>query len=365
MAWWKRLFGSSDADKAREKPAAEAPAGPVEEAPAGPVKEPTAEEELRPGLRARVYSCDLDSAQGLVPCWVYLSEGLAAFHEQKEIVFCLRRQSTEAAATDYPREILKFFGLLADMATEGDTVDLGETTEFSEAGLFEGSAHRALAYLPVIPLPGIPLPQRALLAILITQEELEVAKAFGLYRLSTRLGRRASHFPYPPWSGRHRASVVTPLMMLSSVLHPVPRLLLRGALHGHQGTTIRLSIARRLHNALRAQLEDRPADEALALLGDPRPEASARLVWEEGQEEPAAISPPTPGGSGLAGGFVLCLPGRTPEGGRIVEDGYAIDLGDASWRALRNALLEGKDWALAARGQGLNFVLEWLEPEDA
>ncbi len=281
MAWWKRLFGSSDADKAREKPAAEAPAGPVEEAPAGPVKEPTAEEELRPGLRARVYSCDLDSAQGLVPCWVYLSEGLAAFHEQKEIVFCLRRQSTEAAATDYPREILKFFGLLADMATEGDTVDLGETTEFSEAGLFEGSAHRALAYLPVIPLPGIPLPQRALLAILITQEELEVAKAFGLYRLSTRLGRRASHFPYPPWSGRHRASVVTPLMMLSSVLHPVPRLLLRGALHGHQGTTIRLSIARRLHNALRAQLEDRPADEALALLGDPRPEASARLVWEE------------------------------------------------------------------------------------
>ncbi len=247
------------------------------------------------------------------------------------------------------------------MAQEGDQVELGELTQFSEAGLFAGSPHRSLAYLPAPPLPGIPLSSGTLLALLLSEDEFEVAKAFGTYRITTRLGRRQSHYPHPPWSERQRASVVSPLLMQASVLNPVSRLILRGALIGHEGNTLQLRISRQVLSALKTQLEQLKPDEPLALLGDPRPDAAGRLVWEEGQKEPAAIVPPEGHGSGLAGGFVLCLPGRPADLGRLVEDGYALELQEASWQQLRSALSLGNAWVFAAQGRGLNFSLEWMD----
>ena len=100
-------------------------------------------------------------------------------------------------------EPFRFFRTVHAFAKEGRRVGPGATSELAE-DLF---GFKGVLYLPAEPI-GIPLPPGALAALLVTEEELAVAKSSGVSRVASLLGHRDKRYPYPPWSepGRNRVS---------------------------------------------------------------------------------------------------------------------------------------------------------------
>jgi hypothetical protein len=101
-----------------------------------------------------------------------------------------------------------------------------------------------------------------------------------------------------------------------------------------------------------------PTNVPVALLTDLEQNADACLVWEAGQTEPAAITPPGSQGSRVAGCFVLFCPEQDVDGGQILEDGFVVTLTTASWETVRRALVEGRSLSLPATGKGFSISIE-------
>src|SRR5262245_12641464 len=77
--------------------------------------------ELVPGkLTARVVSHNLPVGSDTVPCWTYVSEGLARLG-QDELVFTLRRRGAEAEGA-FPPDPLMFFRQVHSLAEQGQIV---------------------------------------------------------------------------------------------------------------------------------------------------------------------------------------------------------------------------------------------------
>src|SRR5262245_25725283 len=145
---------------------------------------------LAPGkLGARIFFCEINSGAGPVPCWVYVTEGLAAFG-QREIAFALRIMPHENAGTP-PPDVLHFYSTVLGLAEQGRLVDAGGFSGFGPGGFLGDPNLRGVGYLRNHPYLGLPAPADALVAIALMGIELEVAQQFGATRVAARLGQAA------------------------------------------------------------------------------------------------------------------------------------------------------------------------------
>lgn len=305
-------------------------------------------------LSARVYPHEIATQQARIACWSYVTDGLVA-HDQAEIAFTLRREPGEAVEA-FPDEPLRLFAAIFELAVGGQRVTAGGQTEFGDARFF---GHHLL-YARAQPLTDVPLPPGCLAALLVTADELRAVRTFGPTRVLARMGQAATHYPFPPWADRKRRGLAMDRTFEASVLSKLPRApdpRMRATLHGDR---IVISAPRAEQPAWRDRLAQLPDGAPLALLTALDPAANGCLVWVPGQKEPEAIIPNGSDASRVGGCFVALFPDQPASTGRILEDGFAIQLTGEAWHAMRRALIEGEELAIPA-AEGMSCALTWYD----
>jgi hypothetical protein len=351
MSWWKRLFGTSRA----EVTPANDEAGPSLARSATRGQFPLTVEIIPGELTARIYRHEISATRGPIPCWSYVSDGLRA-HQQSEVVFTLLRERDEDDAA-FPEELAQLFGTLFQLAAQGRRVTVGSCTELRARRFF---GHHLL-YADAQPLAGVTLPPECLTAVLIDDDELRAVLAFGCTRVLARMGKAASHYPFPTWSERGRRGLSLASTFEQSLLSRIGIRLGGEIIVSLHDNRVTVGIRRSQHASLRgAPLPDEP----IAILALRDPAANACLVWEPDQGEPTAISPPGSDGSRVSGAFAVLLGEQPHDGGKLFEDGFVIELTDASWAGLRRALHDGTDLLIPATAGGMHVALTWLDAID-
>jgi hypothetical protein len=316
--------------------------------------------ELIPGkLTAKVYLHEIPTqgptSDGAVSCWSYVTSGLWA-HKQKEVIFTLRRGRQEAD-DGFPRDPLHLFTDIYHWAQQGRLVDAGDVSQFSGKGLFG----RHLLYIRPQPLQDVTVPDRAITALLVTEDEVIAVQEFGISRVVARLGQVSQYYPCPSWSDRLRPGLSFERTRQESLLARVARIHAPGVRACKEGKQIIVRFAPRAGEQLQQNLTQVPAHTPFALLTDLDPKANGCFVWEPGQAGATAITPPNSDGSRLSGCFVVFIPEATENGGRLLEDGFALMLTSSSWTALRQALLRGETIAIPGTNDTYSALLEWID----
>ena len=353
---------------------------------------PTAHESIVPGkLTVDVYVHSLESPDGRAPCWTYVSNGLWPLG-QREIVFTVKRRPGEADGA-YPRDLLQFYELVYHLAVQKQLVDIGGDTTLSPdgAGLLGREDFRGVLYVPPQPLDGVQIRAPWLTALILTANELRVARSYGMFRLMTIFGSRYRFFPTAPWADRDRPELVAPQDMESSLLSKMRRSPLHAASvrlenlpgarkvvpapYGLTDQTVELGPKRvvlRIRPAavrtLKELISHSEAGTPIALLTDPDPSADSYVKWQAGKKEFSAISKSGAAGELIGGNFIAFVPQGKEDGCLAVEDGFAVLLRDESWNRLRASFGNGKPISIAATGDKMPFVLVWapeIEPDFA
>jgi hypothetical protein len=308
-------------------------------------------------LSARVHTHDIATQHARIPCWSYVTDGLAA-HDQAEIVFTLRREPGEAAER-FPEDPFRLFAAVHDLAERRLRVTVGGQTEFGDAPFFD---HHVL-YAAAQPLSGVPLPPSCLAAVLVTADELRAVRTFGPTRLLARMGQAATHYPFPPWADRRRRGIAMDRTFEASALAKLPRASaqdVRATLHADR---IVVSALRTDPPVWPDRLAQLPDGVPLALLTALDPAANGCLVWVPGQKEPEAIIPTGSDASRVCGCFLAVFADQPANTGKILEDGFAMQLTGESWQALRRALIAGEDLTIPA-SDGMSCTLTWRDAGD-
>jgi len=261
----------------------------------------------------RVYLHDIDSQNGPISCWSYVSHGLTAM-DQSEIVFTLRRDPGESSDA-FPHDPLHLLATIYRLAAGGQRVGPGDVTEFGDRS-FLG---RHLLYVEAQPLEQVSLPPSCLAALLVTADELRAVRAFGTTRVLARLGQASRHYPFPPWSDRRRPGLEFAGAFEGSVLSKVLCAAQPDVRASVESNQIVVRARRGAQPTWQDRLADLPDESPLALLTALDPAANGCLVWVPGQSGPEAIGPPGSDGSRLCGCFVVFLPEQSENGGRVLR----------------------------------------------
>lgn len=299
--------------------------------------------DLIPGkLKVKIYDHEIHTRAGALPCWSYVTDGLRPLG-QKELIFTFSRLPGEEPES-YPKNLLHFLNVVYGLAQQGRIVDVGGFTELNDSDLL-APGFPGVAYIRGQALDGIPETRDSLAGVLITGDELEVARAFGMTRVMSNLGRAYRFYPCSPWTDRARTSVVTMKSMEGqSLLAKTRRTWVEGAwfrIDGEREIELRrLSSTRDQFASLLGQV---PPDQVFTLLTEPDPVANACLVWNVGQSGLEAITPPNSNGSAKTGNFIMFVPDQQKNDFCELEDGIALLLTNSSAATIRAALQSGKD----------------------
>lgn len=345
MSWWRKLLGSNGAQST---------SSPGGEARMFPVTVPLIADQLS----VRVYVHEIPTSQGPISCWSYVTDGLRA-RGHAEVVFTLRREPGEDT-TAFPEEPCRLFEAFYQLAAQGHHPSAGSFTELGGARLF---GHHLL-YADAQPLDDVEIPPDGLAALLINDDELRAVKELGPTRVLARLGWAVRHYPFQTWSERGRRGLSLAETFEQSLLSQIGIRIggpVTAVLHENRVT---LSLQRSMADARWDEAMSQLPDAPMAFLALRDPDANACLVWEPGQGEPTAISPPGSDGSRMSGCCVVLFEEST-DGGKLFEDGFAIELTAASWAELRRALREHRDLVIPATGGGYDFALRWRGGVDA
>jgi hypothetical protein len=308
--------------------------------------------DLIPGeLAARVWLHEIAS----IPCWSYTSEGLSA-HGQHELILTVRVDPGEKPA-DFPKEPLRVFVEVLRLAKAGRPVGSGDITELGGSGLL---GHRGIVYTSTRERFADVALTDGLVAILLRDEEIEAATAFGVTRVLCRLGQAYSHYPWPPWADRTRPSLPMARLLEESIVAQLTRIHAPGMTVCLERDRIVFRLTEESGAHLLKQLAEFPASSPPVLLTELEPTADGCFVWKPGQNGAKAITAPNATGSRLSGCFLALAPGQTEDEGLIVEDGLMMSLRDFSWRAIRDGLTSMSPVTVRPSNSGFGFALEWL-----
>jgi hypothetical protein len=310
--------------------------------------------ELIPGsLAASVYLHDVKQHEGSARCWSFVTMGLAA-HGQREVVFMVKIPAG-ANPAEVTTEPLRFAVMLMQLASQGKLVKHGGFSELRGAGYLGAPG---ILYVNAPTITGVELPTGALLAIRVTEAELQVLRDQGATRVLSALGKTFRHYPYPPFSDASRGDIASPAMYKGSILEGVPHL----QVHGWSrlaNDKVTLEITEDAAATFAQALVNLPATAGFALYTHIDPTCDGCLVWSTGQADPSAITPPDSAGQKLCGAFVLVVPQQQANAVRIHEDGFALLLTDATARAFREALESAKPLEFDGAADELAFSLRW------
>jgi hypothetical protein len=259
--------------------------------------------------------------------------------------------------------ILDFFKYVYDYTETGQPLEVGEFSEFGPTGFLARRSFRGLAYLSTQAFPDIDLPSASLTAILLTDEEVAVTRAFGLTRVAANLGQAYRYYPCPPWADRSRPSVVSmEAMEQHSILGKTLRTRVFGVCARKEEDELVLSVPRDKGKLFRAELMELAPAQPLALLTDADPQANACLFWKPGLSGVNAITPPNSDGSKPTGNFVAFVPEQQQNDFRYIEDGFGVILTTEAWIAVRRALESESSLSVPLNDSGLKFSIEWIRP---
>jgi len=314
-------------------------------------------------LYAIVNLHDMQQGANSFSCWSYVSEGLNRLG-QKELAILIRQNPGEEIH-EYPMDPLGLFLTVRQYAEQGSFVTEGDVTEFGESGFID-SKFRAMAYLRPLGIAGMEEPNSVLSCVLLTEDELEIARRFGLTRVLALLGYTFSHFPCPPWVDRGRNSCITDDMkaaMDQSILAKVPQFAIPGVRVQLAGTTLSIKCPNGLEEGLNELLQQIPEEAPLVVSGELDPDANALLVWQATMENgPSAITPPGSDGSKVCGCSVLFFPEQDESNAQVVEDSFLLSLATPDWLKMRKALMTGSEVKVATPAGG-TISIEWYQPE--
>ncbi len=303
-------------------------------------------------LWGRVILHQVHTWEGPIACHTYSTGGLAGRHP--ELVFTRRVDDREEDDVIPIEPFQLFTGIYQQAIAKGQRLRAGEVLELREQRLFD---HHIL-FVDAQILEEVELPLDALALQLVAPDELRAVREYGAGRVLARLGQAAGFYPYPSWADPRRRELSLRETFATSVLGKVPRVASSQFQVTGVGDRVELVIqaaARPLLVGVQQLGDDTPL--ALATMIYPR--ADPCLVWEPGQAQAHAIAPPGSRGDRIAGCFVVFLPGQDQDGGRLLEDGFAITLTRASWQALRQALLAGTELSLPGGDGNKSFSLTW------
>lgn len=312
---------------------------------------------VRGRLSARVHAHEIETDMGVILCWSYITDGLHVYG-QRELVYTLQREENEASNV-FPQDPLYLFQTVLQLAQQGTLVESGGFTEFGARKFF---GHH-VAYVDAQPLRGVNVPDRGLAMLLVTEEELTAIKEFGITRVAARLGAKAHYYPVPPWTERTRTGISFAREREVSVLSRVPRVNMHKVYVSKEENLIIMRVPANVREQMRQYLEQVPADAVWAILTGLDPKADGCLVWEAGQAEPTAITPPLSTGSRIGGCFVLFVPQQKTDEIRLFEDGFALMITDKTWADIRAALGGNNPISVSGGNTGLDFSIEWIGEE--
>lgn len=333
----------------------------LDQSTADPVSEPAAPvgiEIIAGKLSARVYVHDIQSPHGAISCWSYVTEGLTAQHHA-ELVFTLRRDPDEPS-DGFPHDPLQLFAAVYQLAESGERVTSGGVTQFGARRFF---GHHVL-HVSAQPMAGVTLPASCLAAVLVTDDELRAAREFGSTRVLARMGQASSYYPFPPWGDRRRRGLSLERTFEASLLSKIQRASAHGLHVTMADNRITVSALRSEQAAWQDRLAQVPEGVPFAFLTAFDLNASGCLVWVPGQKEPEAIGSTGAWGSNgsrVCGCFLAFIAGQPDSGGKILEDGFAVELTGDAWQALRGALIDGNELAIPATGGRMPFALAWRD----
>jgi len=338
-----------------------------------------AHERLDGDVSVRVYVAATASGSREVLCWTYVTEGLAK-HQHPEFSVSVKREPGEAEKA-FPRDILELLASLANSVRDGHRLLAWQSLGFPN-GLLGRKDFTGVLTVPVLVPQGIDVASSTLSLLIVTSDELEVAKAFGVPRISSLLGMHHRFFPTAIWADRKRPSLCSPQDLQESLLAKTSyRLFLRSAAVWQQvvvrgekreaatgglpnssieteGTVI-LRLSASAGKSLGQSLDEAGDKNVLAVLMPPAPEANARMVWKPGARQIMVITDLALKPQRLAGNNLVLLQSDSMKGVVKVEDGFSALFSTAQWKAFRKALAEGQPFFSPADGDGLAFELRW------
>jgi hypothetical protein len=329
---------------------------------------PLAEREVLPGrLRVRVFALDLPGAGGLAPCWLYATDGFRK-NGQRELVLAVRRRPAEPPEP-FPEDPLSFFATVFNRAAKGQPASEEALTHFDKL-LGRGDIGGAI-YTRLDPLKAALLQPDVLLVVPLTATELASAQRFGHLRILGLLGAQQRVFPWPGFFDRDRASVASRPDDSDSLLEKMEVTPVRGLRVtaevpvSSSGLVARGNLVMSLPNASRAaaaaRLGKAGAGAGVAWSAELDPEADALAVFQSGQKAPFVARQRDGAVSRLSGTFVAFVPAAETDFARLQEDGFVVSLTSPSWRALEEALAEGRDLQLLGAPESMAIRLRWRD----
>lgn len=290
---------------------------------------------------------NLETPSGPLQCWKYVTDGFKALG-QKEMVFLLVREKEEAAEA-FPEQPLVMFTNFEPVMRQGEVYDVGSVPDFGGPGPFG----RQLTFLPARSVPGVEIPQDALVPYLIDLSEHNSVQDFGITRFIARLGKSTGVFPYPIWSQRVR-NFLPEKMDQETLLAKIDRAVVPQMFVYQEGDAFYLINNPEQVGYLRDTL---PALSPIALLTGPDKSADAMLVWQYPQEDHAAHIQPGKEGDRLCGSFLLIIPEQEENRWEIYEDGFCWMVNRRTWESIRKVLLAGRSVKATMVETALTFAM--------
>jgi hypothetical protein len=320
------------------------------------------------------------------PCWSYQTRGLANYNHP-ELTLTLGREPNEAE-TAFPRDIIELLRVLVEQIRNGHHFRAWDKMGYP-GGVLGRKDLTGVLVVPALLPPGLSSSQPTLSLLLTTSDELEVAAAFGVPRLSAMLGMQQRFFPTAIFVDRKRRSLCSAKDLADSLgAKAGHRLWLRDANVWNEGSiekssevrvptrlpdakatvrgTVVLSLTRRASTEVDHALDRAGKGIVVALLMPPAAKADGQLVWIPGEPGPAVITGLQLNPKQLAGNYLVLLDSQAvARGGYMVEDGFTVALAPADWQAVRKAIAGGQTYRLANTGDNLGFEIRWTSAESA
>jgi hypothetical protein len=177
--------------------------------------------DILPGkLKVKIYLHQMQFGDQKIPCWTFVTDGLIS-QKQKEIRFTLQRGQLQKPE-DYALGLRQFFLTTYNYAESGKSLDVGDLALFGQRQFLGREDLGGVGFIQPELIPGVDTGNTPLLAAIVLKgDEAEVARDFGLTRVSSLLGRSYGYYPVPPWSDLEREPVTSLVAMQSSLLAEV------------------------------------------------------------------------------------------------------------------------------------------------
>ncbi|HEY5601653.1 MAG TPA: hypothetical protein VIM41_00940 [Gammaproteobacteria bacterium] len=302
-----------------------------------------------------VYQLDLPGKGSQIPCWIFVTHGLAAL-KQREIALVLRLAKNEDGKK-FPKTPLPLFMFLFKAIVQKKRFAVGDVIRFGEKGLL-GFAGMGFTF-GNLNAKQIELPQHYLSCMLLTREELVTAQTFGLTRALSRMGFETNRFPFNPWNDTERQSLPLQAVIKNSQFRNLKVLPLKySSVNLLGGDKVVLLLAVAMHGAINSFIKEQANIDQLGFITQLLPYHEGALVWLPEKDSIEMNVHPDSQGEIIAGSFALLSRGVT-SGAAMLEDGFNIQFSDEGWLAMRNAIARKQNLVITPSSGDMEFSLVW------